>query len=78
MLSRTIPAALVMASLCWAMSFAQQKKDEPDSKATGVAKPAAKIDPKADGANFELQMTDGTVMKVALLDKSMAVITKYG
>jgi hypothetical protein len=78
MLSRAIPAAVVMVSLCWAMSFAQLKKDEPDSKATHDVKPASKTDPKADGTNFELHMTDGTVMRVALLDKSMAVVTKYG
>jgi hypothetical protein len=78
MFSRTIPVAVVVAALGWAVSFAQPKTSDPDVKSKGDAKPASKTEAKAEGTNFELQMTDGTVMKVVLLDKSMSVVTKYG
>jgi hypothetical protein len=81
MFQRLIPAALVVAVLGWAASFAQPPAGDPGPKSKGDAKadpqPAPKT-AKGDGATFELRMIDDTVMKVTLMEPSVALVTKYG
>jgi hypothetical protein len=78
MFRRMIPAAAIVASLGWAVSFAQQKIDNPDLKSKVDAKAAPKAEAKGNDETFELRMTDDTVMKVVLLDTSVSLATKYG
>jgi hypothetical protein len=78
MSNRIIPTAVVVASLGWAAPFAQPKTGDRDLKPNGDVKPAAKTEAVGEGATFELRMTDDTVLKVELLDKSVSLLTKYG
>ncbi len=67
MLVRTLALAFALGSVG---SAAQPPKP-------GDAKPGAKPD-KAEAPTFELRTQDDTVMKVALLDQSLVLNTKYG
>ena len=84
MFQRLIPAAAVVAALGWAVSLAQPPLDAPgrqpkkaDQPDTGP-KPGAKADGKIEPPAFELRTLDDTVMKVVLLEPSVALVTKYG
>ncbi|VTS03075.1 Uncharacterized protein OS=Pirellula staleyi (strain ATCC 27377 / DSM 6068 / ICPB 4128) GN=Psta_2577 PE=4 SV=1 [Gemmata massiliana] len=84
MLTRVVPAALLVAVVGWTTSSAQplvpgsqpSKESKPDGgKASG---PAAKIESKKDLVLFEIRMVDDTVMKVSLMEPALVIATRYG
>lgn len=69
MFVRTFGAGALVAALGFAVATAQPPKP-------GDPKPGAK--PEKEPPAFELRTQDDTVMKVALLDQSLVLNTKYG
>jgi hypothetical protein len=78
MSNRVIPAVAMVAALGWAVSLAQSPVGNPTPKPKGDAQPFPNTDVNRDDPTFELRMYDDTVMKVVLLDTSVALLTKYG
>jgi hypothetical protein len=73
MFQKLIPTAALVAVLGWAASAEPPVKD---SKSDPKFEP--KTAPKSDPATFELRLKDDTVVKVALLDPTVELVTKYG
>src|SRR5262245_33034869 len=81
MFTRLIPAASAVLAIGWMVSAQQPANKEQPAKTSekpAETKPGETSDARIEGAVFEVRLADDTQMKVALLDATLPVTTKYG